>query len=166
MLWRSQCLCAPHCYIRQSKSRPPPLLISSRQCLRITASTCLLFVIICYLYYSRGRIMMPPRVRLFTPAALIRVVTVYAVLSEHTFIGICFIYHYECGFMSASPRRQNVAWTLVAEIACDCNRPPPLQVNCYLLSSILHDTTSPFLRGRWAGRECRTALYSSRGLDL
>lgn len=37
--------------------------------------------------------MMPPRVRLFTPAALIRVVTVYAVLSEHTFIGICFIYH-------------------------------------------------------------------------
>lgn len=34
-----------------------------------------------------------PRVRLFTPAALILVVTVYAVLSEHTFIGICFIYH-------------------------------------------------------------------------
>lgn len=37
--------------------------------------------------------MPPPRVRLFTPAALIRVVTVYAVLSEHTFIGTCFIYH-------------------------------------------------------------------------
>lgn len=37
-----------------------PSLISSRQCLRITASTCLLFVIICYYYDTRGWVMMPP----------------------------------------------------------------------------------------------------------
>lgn len=70
--------------------------------------------------------MMPPRVRLFTPAALIRVVTVYAVLSEHTFIGICFIYHYKSGFVSASHRRQDVAYALLAEVAGNCDCKPAL----------------------------------------
>lgn len=84
--------------------------------------------------------MMPPRVRLFTPAALIRVVTVYAVLSEHTFIGICFIYHYECGFMSASPRRQDVAYALLTEIAGDCDCESALQINRYLPSLSFHSS--------------------------
>lgn len=83
------------------------------------------------------------------------------------FIAICFIYHNKSGFVSASPRRQNVAYALLAEVAGDCNHKIALRINGYLtmLSAILHDIISPFLRGRWAGRGCRTTLYLSRGLD-
>lgn len=50
--------------------------------------------------------------------------------------------------MPASPRWQDVAYALLAEVAGDCNRHPLLQIKCYLLLSIPHGKVSSFLRGR------------------
>lgn len=128
------------------------------------------------------------------------------------FIGIWFIYHNKSCLVPRGLWREDIAYTLIREVAGDCDCPPRLEIECYLSHitrnerynwcgfsegsvlwtlerwiphvsvgdtpperfiaicltpfSILRGRVFPFLHGRWAGRECRTALCSSRGLDL
>lgn len=101
-----------------------PPLISSRQCLRITASTCLLFVIIDY-----------KNCRISPHSALAEKVFHAGFLkgSAHQrganavdkFIGICFIYHNKSCFVPRGLWREDIAWTLFLRLQVIVIATPP-----------------------------------------